>query len=111
MCVHGGAVIGQCAVDLGDAAWPLGLAGACALGPHLLVPTDDGIVRLEVVAGAIAVTRRFVETAPLCAAVDTLSIHRDGLALHKAGAALPLTTGPARAVVLAFTARAAGQES
>lgn len=111
VCVHAGAVIAQTELPVGDAAWPHGLAGACASGPHLFVPTDDGIVRVEAVAGEAVVTRRFVDTAPLCAAVDTLVLRRDGLAVIKAGAALPLPTGPARAVALSFTARPAGQES
>ena len=32
-------------------------------GPHLFVPTDDGVVRIEIVQGAIVQTRTFAETA------------------------------------------------
>ncbi len=60
----------------GDAPWP---AGGCAAGPHLFVPTDDGIVRVEVVQRAIAVTRVFAETAGLVCAADRLALHASGL--------------------------------
>lgn len=111
VALRAGAVIATAEAEVADAGWHHGLAGACAVGPYLFVPTDDGLVRVEAVAGTAAVTRRFVETAPLCAAVDTLVPIRDGLALIKAGAPLALATGPARAVALTFTARAAGQET
>ncbi|HVK84057.1 MAG TPA: hypothetical protein VM513_08115 [Kofleriaceae bacterium] len=74
-----------------DAPWASGVAGACAVGPHLFVPTDDGIVRVELVHGAIAQTRSFPETAPLVGAADRLALgargldvvrRRDALRLH-----------------------------
>lgn len=111
VCVSGGAVLGvaDAAVDDAD-GWMAGLAGAVAAGPHLFVPTDAGIVRVERVGATLAVTRRFVDTAPLCAAADDLFVTRDGLAVVKTGAPLALPGGAARAVALTFTARAAGQE-
>ncbi len=57
---------------IADAPWLAGIAGACAMGPHLFVPTDDGIVRIETVNGAIAQTRVFAETAQLVGAGDRL---------------------------------------
>ena len=67
------------AQPVADAPWLAGIAGACAAGPHLFVPTDDGVVRVEIVHGAIAQTRTFAETAPLVAAGDRLALHPTGL--------------------------------
>ena len=109
-CVSGGAVLGVADAAVDDDGWMAGLAGAAAAGPYLFVPTDAGIVRVELVGAELAVTRRFVDTAPLCAAADDLVITRDGLAVVKTGAPLALPGGAARAVALTFTARAPGQE-
>jgi hypothetical protein len=59
---------------LADAPWIAGITGACAAGPHLFVPTDDGLARIEVVQGAIVQTRTFTETAPLVGAGDRLAL-------------------------------------
>jgi hypothetical protein len=67
------------AEQLADHPWVAGLGGACAAGPHLFVPTDDGIARIEVVQGAITQTRLFAETAPLVGAGDRLSLHAAGI--------------------------------
>lgn len=66
-------------VDVSDAPWVTGAPGACAAGPHLFVPTDDGVVRVELAHGALAQTRTFAETAPLIAAGDRLALHANGL--------------------------------
>lgn len=110
-CVAGGEVRGTAAAPATDLDWMVGLAGACAAGPFLFVPTDAGIVRVEVDGGIARPTRRFVETAPLCAAADDLVADRDGLIILAAGAPIPLASGAARAVRLTFTARTPGQES
>ncbi|MDQ3300955.1 MAG: hypothetical protein M3619_30625 [Myxococcota bacterium] len=78
-CIVIGADASVIAVDtLADAAWAngllAGLGGACAVGPHLFVPTDDGVARIEVVAGAITQTRIFVETSPHVSAGDRLAL-------------------------------------
>lgn len=52
--------------------WHAGLGGACAIGPYLFVPTDAGVVRLELDAGALTLTRTFPETAPWVCAGDRL---------------------------------------
>jgi len=57
-----------------DATWLAGITGACAAGPHLFVPTDDGIARIEVVQGAIVQTRTFAETASLIGSGDRLAL-------------------------------------
>jgi hypothetical protein len=64
---------------LADAPWLAGIAGACAAGPHLFVPTDDGVARIEIVQGAIVQTRTFAETAPLVGAGDRLALAPGGL--------------------------------
>jgi hypothetical protein len=67
------------AAELPDAPWLAGIAGACAAGPHLFVPTDDGVARIELAGGAIVHTRTFAETAPLVGAGDRLARTRGGL--------------------------------
>src|SRR5262249_29636953 len=48
----------------GDGGWLQQIGGACAAGPFLLVPTDDGIVRVELQGGRLAPTRVFADTEP-----------------------------------------------
>jgi H/ACA ribonucleoprotein complex subunit 3 len=60
------------------------VAGACAAGPYLFVPTDDGIVRVEVDHGALVQTRVFAETAPLVCAADRLATCDGGLLVERA---------------------------
>jgi hypothetical protein len=67
------------AETLADAPWLAGIAGACPAGPHLFVPTDDGVVRVELTGGAIVQTRTFAETAPLVGAGDRLALTPGGL--------------------------------
>jgi hypothetical protein len=64
---------------LADSPWIAGVGGACAVGPHLFVPTDNGVVRIEVVQGAVVQTRVFAETAPLVGAADRLAISSGGI--------------------------------
>lgn len=63
---------------LADAPWVAGIAGACTAGPHLFVPTDDGIARIEIVQGTITQTRTFAETAPLVSSSDRLVLNNAG---------------------------------
>jgi tRNA A-37 threonylcarbamoyl transferase component Bud32 len=63
---------------LADSPWTAGIAGACAAGPHLFVPTDDGIARIEIVQGTITQTRTFAETAPLVSPSDRLALNTNG---------------------------------
>ncbi len=55
-------------------SWLAGAPGACAAGPYLFVPTDAGLVRVELCAGRLAVTRTFAETASFVCAADRLAI-------------------------------------
>jgi hypothetical protein len=64
---------------LTDAPWLAGIAGACAAGSFLFVPTDDGIARVEIVQRTISLTRVFAETAPLVGAGDRLALTPNGI--------------------------------
>ncbi len=83
-CIVVGADAKLLAADvLGDASWTDGIAGACAAGPNLFVPTDAGIARIEVIAGALVQTRVFAETADVVAAGDRLTLASGGLAVAR----------------------------
>jgi hypothetical protein len=72
-----GRVLGHAA----GGAWLSDIGGACAAGPYLFVPTDDGIVRVEPDgAGGLAVTATYPDTAPFVTAKSRLAITREGLA-------------------------------
>jgi hypothetical protein len=88
-CADAGRIATTCVVIGGDASvlacatldapWLAGVPGACAAGPHLFVPTDVGVARIEIAQGVIAPTRVFAETAPLISAADRLALHPGGL--------------------------------
>jgi len=73
-CVVIGTDASVLATDVVDAPWLAGITGACSVGPHLFVPTDDGIARIEVVQRAIVHTRTFAETAPFVGSADRLAL-------------------------------------
>jgi len=56
--------------------WLETVAGACAAGPHLFVPTDRGVVRVE---EDLARWTEFPETEPFVDAGCRLAVGRDGL--------------------------------
>jgi len=58
--------------DSTSESWLAGLEGACALGPVLLVPTDDGVVRLETDGPEIVVGKTFAQTSAVVHAGTTL---------------------------------------
>lgn len=62
-----------------EAAWLAEGAGAVATGEVLLVPTDEGIVRVEARGGHCEVTRHFPDTAELVDASSRLRIGPAGL--------------------------------
>jgi hypothetical protein len=65
--------------------WLADASTSTAVGRHLFVATDDGIVRVEVDSGQPAVTRRFLHTAPfvdsgcrlIATAAGMFAIHPD----------------------------------
>jgi len=85
-----GAVLGHVEAPAGDDTWLAAVPGACAVGPALFVPTDAGIVRVEVVAGALAPTRAFPDTADLVTAADVLHAAPGGLDVLSRDGALRL---------------------
>ena len=52
-------------------------------GPHLFVPTDAGIARIEVIAGALVQTRVFAETADIVSSNDRLVLADGGIAVAR----------------------------
>ncbi|HEY1818125.1 MAG TPA: hypothetical protein VGG74_37540 [Kofleriaceae bacterium] len=69
--------------ERGDVPWTRGVAGACAAGPHLFVPTESGIARIEVIAGALVQTRVFAETAEVVSEGDRLVLASGGIAVAR----------------------------
>jgi hypothetical protein len=63
----------------GDGTWLGHIGHACAAGSGLLVPTDDGIVRVEVDGASIVKTREFPDTEPFVDAESRLLAGSDGL--------------------------------
>jgi hypothetical protein len=107
--IGGGRVLATATHPADDLDWMAGLPGAAAVGPHLLVPTDAGVVRVELAAGGLVVGRRFPETAALVCAADDLTVADappgGGLAVTRATRlALPGAPAPVRSFVLSFTA-------
>jgi hypothetical protein len=72
-----GQVVATHASDGAD--WLAGIAGACAVGDLLFVPTDDGIVRVAAHDGAAVVTHTFCHTRPVVAAGDAVHPGPDSL--------------------------------
>ncbi len=86
-----GEIVATTTSPAADAAW--GLArGAVAIGAHLFVPTDGGVIRLEADAAThdVSVTRTFPATAELVDAGDELSIGPRGLDVRKPDGAFRL---------------------
>lgn len=62
-----------------DVPWLANAAGACAVGEQLFVPTDDGLVRVEIDGTSLVVTRAFPDTAAFVDSASRLLVARDGL--------------------------------
>jgi hypothetical protein len=77
-----GTLLGVATASAADPGWLAGVPGACAVGPALLVPTDAGVVRVEVGPAGPAITRAFPDTAPWVGAADTLVPAPGGLDVH-----------------------------
>jgi H/ACA ribonucleoprotein complex subunit 3 len=74
-----GRVLGRHSAPEGDGSWLGTLRGKCAAGAALLCATDDGVTRVEEVAGTLAQTRIFPDTAPYVDSATHLFAGRDGL--------------------------------
>ena len=86
-----GEVLGVATAPADDAGWLAGVPGACAAGAALFVPTDAGIVRVEALAGDLALTRTFPDTADFVTAADQLHPAAGGLAVRTRDGAVHLT--------------------
>lgn len=89
-CVVIGADTHILASEVVDAPWVAGIAGACAAGPHLFVPTDEGVVRIELQQRSIVHTRTFAETAPFVGSGDRLSLSSNAIDVRRARDAVRL---------------------
>ena len=76
---HDGRILGTAAAAAGDGSWLGHLSSGCAVGNALLVPTDDGIVRVEVDGASLVKTREFPDTEPFVDAASRLFAGPDGL--------------------------------
>ena len=73
-----------------DDTWTDGLAGACAIGAFLFVPTDDGLCRVDVVGTDLAVARRYPDTADVVCGGDVLAAADTGVFVRRAHGAVRL---------------------
>src|SRR5262249_52836430 len=91
-CQEGGRIRHRCAVvtasgrlealaeaEPGDGSWLQQIQGGCGAGAFLLMPSDDGVVRIEVRGSALVPARLFTETEPFVDAGCRLLAGADGL--------------------------------
>lgn len=74
-----GSVLGEAQAEESEEGWLGSAARGCLAGDLLFVPTDDGIVRVEAVGGALVKTREYPDTEPFVGAHTRLLFGRDGL--------------------------------
>jgi hypothetical protein len=74
-----GTVKAVAAAAAGDGSWLGHIGAGCAAGDALLMPTDDGIVRIEVNGSTLSPTRTFPDTEPFVDASSRLIAGSDGL--------------------------------
>lgn len=67
----------------GDGSWLEKIRGACAARDFLLVPTDDGVVRVAQNGSALGVVKEFPDTHRFMDAGSQLFIGNDGLVVIK----------------------------
>ncbi|MFN7971610.1 MAG: hypothetical protein U0166_04580 [Acidobacteriota bacterium] len=104
--VEGASTIHRCAVldargrllasadaEPGDGSWLGTLPHPAPFGRSLLVATDDGISRVDIVAGGLEVTRSFPDAAPFVDAGSRLAARPDGVYVLDAREARKLTVG------------------
>jgi len=74
-----GRVIASAVGGASDGTWLGHIGHACTAGHALLVPTDDGIVRVEIDGASIVKTKEFPDTEPFVDAGSRLVAGADGL--------------------------------
>ncbi len=76
-----GSIEASAKADAGDGSWLSGIRGMCAVGDSLMVPTDEGVVRAEIVGGRAIVEekKKFPDTEPFVHAGHRLFAGAGGL--------------------------------
>lgn len=74
-----GHVLASADAVAGDGTWLGHIGGACAVGKFLFVPTDDGIVRVEIDGTNMRVTNTYPDTEPFVDASTRLFIGAGGI--------------------------------
>lgn len=74
-----GAVLATAEAREGDGSWLSHIRGATAVGTLLFVPTDDGVVRVEVDGSQIVPTKEFPDTEPFVDSASRLFAGKNGL--------------------------------
>lgn len=75
-----GVVEASAEAEAGDGSWLGSIrGGAASSAGQLLMPTDDGLTRVEVVNNSIVPTRSFPDTAPWVDSGSQILLGRDGL--------------------------------
>lgn len=70
---------GQTEAHEGDGSWLGNIRGKCATGKLLFAPTDDGIVRVEIVNGTLDATKVFADTNRFVDGSTKLLFGKDGM--------------------------------
>ena len=74
-----GALLASAQAVPGDGTWLGTIRGACAARDFLLVPTDDGVVRVSLTGGSLDVVKEYPDTHRFVDAGSNLFIGNDGL--------------------------------
>jgi len=77
----------------GDGSWIGKIRGACAAQDFLLVPTDDGVVRVALTGSVLGVTKEFPDTHRFVDTASSLFIGNDGLTVVRSHEIWRLTIG------------------
>lgn len=78
-----GKLLGSAEARPGDGSWLGKIRGACAARDFLLVPTDDGVVRVAQNGSALDVVKEFPDTHRFVDAGSQLFVGNDGLTVIK----------------------------
>lgn len=74
-----GTLLGSAEATPGDGTWLGNIRGATAARDFLLVPTDDGVVKVALNGASLSVTKEYPDTARFVDASANLFIGNDGL--------------------------------
>jgi hypothetical protein len=79
MILANGTVEATASAEAGAANWMGSAGGALAIGTALLVPTDEGIVRIEAQQGCLVLSQTFPDTEPYVDAANRLLAGPNGV--------------------------------